>query len=941
MTFFSSNEALIRRFFAVDDGKKQHPEVTGALYQARLLPPYEPTSLIGDKELVALKVGAAACRIVELDVLYSLREGRSLVRLSRDSFNELQKLLSEAGWTGPALAFGEYALVRWANAAGRIFYRNKDWPQAESWMRTAADRPGVRDLSLFYDVLSDYARTVFERRRGSAQHEEGCRESVRIITEGLAHFATISNPTLAGLAVEIDRIVAGINLCADPERLKGVGSLLHNLHVIGGNWRPAMDGHADIAAVLPRVLDLAKVASARAGDEYRLEQIGHADARRTMVSDAGQIDAQKRLLEGMTRRNALVRRQQIALALADRARLQNDPVARAQAKRELYDILDYLREQRERLGPDYFDHDVHSYVLGHLTKPENKLMVIGESADYDGEEWDVLLREYRDLAESHRGLTSLARYKAELTAFVVDRMRETAGVHFRRVRWRGDAGAVVPREHVPEYEPIIDAVELASCRELLDVLAQLTVTRPAKPDRSPDAKRHDLILPDGVAGTPPPPGGSLPGKVMGGPSAPVTLGLRTLDGGLIDHELAYQKKRESFERFTAAWEVPAATHAPDILHRALGYTRLTRSVIIRYVEMDVPGEKGPAREVCVFLLADGRLSVHPCGSLKGMEPMLAHRWCHDEVFPNVEKARAVYSHLLAPIAGLDAIIKRSAATPTDGSDRGRLVIVPSPKLWGVPFHAALNHQDEPLLLRTPLVVTTSLSDFCAKNGGAGDTVTVDDGDDLVSLCSLARSEMSNCPDLTSWMNEASKNVQICIYGSGVRCLSGDRSILGREAISWEDLLGVLNARQPEFFVWITHGLEGEKTGALEFRPTPDAEREAVYPLDLIARQFLPRNKLTVLTACMGAQWEASGDEAEIAGFIRGFRGAGASAILAAQWKIGVTEAGRWLAGLAKLIKPGMTWRVSDVAHEVSRKVAASAAGGVSDRLAACVFCPFI
>ncbi|MBC7771815.1 MAG: CHAT domain-containing protein [Pyrinomonadaceae bacterium] len=955
MNFFATNQSLIHQFFAIDDGRKRHPEVTGQLYQVRLLPPYEPDAgQAAPNELTALKVGAAACRMVELDVLYSLREGRAVMRLTQALFNDLKQQLVTGEWNNEARQFGDYALIRWANAAGRIFYRNKDWPQAVSWMQAAADHSEASQMSLHADVVSDYSRALFERTNGSAQHEKGCEKAAGTMVEALARFIENPNVTVANLGAALDELAFRIEACTDTEKLKGVGNLLHNLQLIGGNWRSSKPEPAEIARIKPRLLALASRAALRAGDEYRLEQIGHADARQEMALDPGAITRQRAGLARMSRRNALIRRQNIALALADRAKAHDDASAREQAKQELYRMLADLRLQRERLGPDYFDHDVHGYVLAHLTKPQNQLLIVTDNTDFASPDWDLLLTEYRDLAESHRGLTSLARYKAELTAFVIDRMRETAGIQMRRVLARlGNALDLsrgdIPRDCLADFEPIIDAVELSSCRELLDVISMMQTERPGRPVRNSSALRHDLFMRT-TGKRPPMP--DLPrdvgtGRTMGvsllenqdPDPALATLGLCRLaaDEPLADHRPEFQEKRMIFEKFTATWEVPPVAHVADVLHRALMYTRSEPSTfIIRYVEADVPGAQGVTRELFAFVMDAGKLSMYPCGPIQHMHNLLSHPWHNDRVFPSVNMARDIYTRLLKPIRKLKEVLQPGASSP-----RRRLVIVPSPKLWGVPFHAAIDDKSDPLLLRTPMIVTTSLSSFCAKNAGSADSITVEAEDDLISLCSLKRSEAQKFSGLTSWMNDVPLGIQLSAYGGGAPTLHRDSIVMGSEAISWDEFRRTLQDRQPEFFVWITHGIPGEKIGALQFRPNPDVlKEEVIYPLDLLDRQFLPRNKLTVLTACMGAQWESGGDEAEISGFIRGFRGAGAAVILAAQWQIGVKQAGDWLAKLATRMKPGASWNASDAAHEISLEVASSETS-VAARLASCVFCPFI
>jgi len=261
----------------------------------------------------------------------------------------------------------------------------------------------------------------------------------------------------------------------------------------------------------------------------------------------------------------------------------------------------------------------------------------------------------------------------------------------------------------------------------------------------------------------------------------------------------------------------------------------------------------------------------------------------------------------------------------------------------MPFHAALDPEYMPLIMKRPVVIAQSLNAFCVRNESFADTIQVDDGDDFVAVNSLQSEESEGSyPGLTSWMNNVDAKLSLSVFGAGSSSLQ-ERKVMGKRSIPWPDFLKSLSSLQPEFFIWITHGVNGTSSGAMQYREDSDKEDFVpIVPTDLIMSTCLRRNKLTVLVSCMAAQWEiGERREGEISGFIRAFRGTGAGVVFAPRWQVGVTEAGHWLTCLAKRLKVGKdVLRASDLAHSIT-KYLASNTQDVQQRLAACVFCPFV
>ena len=581
-------QALIQQFFAVEDGAKRHPETTGQLMAARLLPPYEPDATLGtDFERLALQVGAAACRMIEFDVGYLLREGRGLMSQTLPSYTQLATSLAAPNASAGSKAFARYAMMRWANAAGRLAYRNKDWPQAsrlfEASFREARGHPAV---SARFDIGSDFARTLFERWRGTPREKEGKDDCICQLTALLRDFVG------AGPTVLLDDLVtsAASHRTAghlDHEAIKGLGNVLHNLALLTKN---------------PHHLTTARAVAQQAGDLYRIEQIGHELALDAMIKDPNAICLQRQQLAGMARRNALVRRQRIATALAKTGKLDA-------AKDELSQMLDDLKRQRDRLGTDYFDQDVHGYVLDNLAGVLNNVYASG----FDAPEWNLMLREYRDLAESHRSLTSIVRYRTELTSFVLNRMRQSCGIRMSRWRMR-KAGSIlfgeVARADQPELEEIVDAAELASCRELLDVLSALSL-QPAVPPVdyvSVSGPRADLFYGyRGSSGTP-----KLPPQQL----SVLTAILANADIDKLVTERAVESARELESRFEEQ-TVPAVLHRADVLHQAIQYTRQEKTtVLVRFIEAVLPGDTDRKQtELGAVVIEDGRVHFHTLGKM--------------------------------------------------------------------------------------------------------------------------------------------------------------------------------------------------------------------------------------------------------------------------------------------------------------------------------------
>jgi hypothetical protein len=214
----------------------------------------------------------------------------------------------------------------------------------------------------------------------------------------------------------------------------------------------------------------------------------------------------------------------------------------------------------------------------------------------------------------------------------------------------------------------------------------------------------------------------------------------------------------------------------------------------------------------------------------------------------------------------------------DGDDPEHLVVIPSDELFAIPFQIAAAEGDIPLGARVPLSQSVSLAAFLLRSRAQLRRQRVARNDDLAAL--LLRGPGISGKEIVDaqWPEE-----HLHIAGDPP---PGVRGCATQAAADWSGLT-TITASKPEFFVYAGHGaylLEyGELGPYLEIFHSA-GRPDLLTPFDVALRVRLPRNRLTVLGACVAGQGAqtASGD---VAGFLRAFIAAGAGAIALPLWSV--------------------------------------------------------
>jgi hypothetical protein len=229
---------------------------------------------------------------------------------------------------------------------------------------------------------------------------------------------------------------------------------------------------------------------------------------------------------------------------------------------------------------------------------------------------------------------------------------------------------------------------------------------------------------------------------------------------------------------------------------------------------------------------------------------------------------------------------------------GRLVIVPCGELFSIPLHVAAVPGDWrgeavdrqiPLCHWKPVSFSVSLASHVLRNRAAFRSCVHQPGDDL---CVLFAGEAGFRESIDGVLRSAGE------WGAHgmARAPAGIEAV--REVI----------ARKPEFLVLQCHGstLGHPQAGSVLM-----LHGGVLSNFGIASRQWLPRNKLTILGACVSGRpvrygdvpADKSGNPAgdkpddavrpadEIAGFIRGFVAAGCGALLVTNWSVLQSELG--------------------------------------------------
>ncbi|MFD3456628.1 CHAT domain-containing protein [Streptomyces sp. NPDC058691] len=457
-----------------------------------------------------------------------------------------------------------------------------------------------------------------------------------------------------------------------------------------------------------------------------------------------------------------------------------------------------------------------------------------------------------DVLERRLGLARSVRSAIALPAY-----KRAYARHMRPAFLHAIADAVVSGDGSQAgQERILSLVEESSGRELLDLLGS---SRPSSLE--PPARR--------IAGAP------SPAPASGG--APrVRAALQAASPELVGalREVLAEREREYEERFLDA-PLTSVAHDEDIAHRLVQYSlNHPGSCVVRYFRYAASDGIGPGAapvpdSLGIVVCRDGRLTTVPGIPYEKVARLAGQVWADisaaDAPWPSEETCRRMWDLLIAPV--WDRVEAGGAAT--------HLTLIPTDHVFAVPLHVAVGPGDtRPLAARVPLSHSVSVAAFVTQGRHLLKRQLMEHDDDLAALLSTDSDASGRELVGTGWRSE-----HVVVAGPPPQGLAFAGPA---HAADW-DGLGALVAKEPEFFVYAGHGtyLDGpEAAGPLLHL----GDQDVLTQFDLALHLSLPRNKLTVLGACVAGQGMRS-DGGDVLGFMRSLIISGAGAVCLPLWYV--------------------------------------------------------
>jgi hypothetical protein len=819
-------EDLITRFDVDFDIPMRQSDAVGML---RLAGAYNPAP-DGDIRATARRVGAYWCEIIQADMAYEPLTGLRLIEASRaDAERLLAHLKSVSSANGPTANGGQrptpdpfvsYVVARWYDGVGRIRYRLGDFTPARIAFGTATDTAMAAGL---WWVMPD-----LRSNRMRADFEERS-QTARDRPEGTDAFGLVPQfrALCSSLLVQARtfRVALPTSAQAPPrhrEFLRGYANALHNLAT-------ALRQDGDSAKAL-EVTGESLAVSRALGDSYRVAQSANL---RALCDAPNAVTYYQDLLDQPWPRGTRIARQNLAIR-------KGGP----QGLKELGAMLDDLERDQGGTGRQTgMDVDFYAYTVRGYAR------VAGELPE-DSRPGDVLDRRLT-MARTVRGAVALPVYKRAYAR------------HMRPAYLQAIAARVVTGDGSREnLERILSLVEESSGRELLDLLGS---SRP--PLLGPPGRRQaGAEVPEPAA--PPTPGEGRRAAPQS-PTAEDAEALRTL----------IVRREQEYEEWFLQHPLTSVTHDEDIAHQLVQYTLNHQgSCVVRYFSYSAPdgirGDGGEAvrEQLGIMVCRDGLLTLLPAVPY-GQVTALARQVTADlaDGAPAAETCHSIWELLIAPVW----------EHATKGGPLTHLTLIPTDDLFALPLHVATEPGDDrPLAARVPLSHSVSVAAFVTRGRHLLKRQLMEADDDLAALLVTDADATGREIVGTGWAPE-----HIVVAGDVFGGFPDPASAPGparRHPADWSGVAALVECK-PEFFVYAGHGTYVETAEGVG--PLLNLGQEDVLTqVDLALHLSLPRNKLTVLGACLAGQGMRS-DGGDVLGFMRSLMVSGAGAIGVPLWKV--------------------------------------------------------
>ncbi|MFF7323153.1 CHAT domain-containing protein [[Kitasatospora] papulosa] len=815
-------EDLILRYDVDFDAPMRQATAIGLLRLAGVHTPDPSSGLRG----IARRLGAYWCEMVLADVAYEPLTALRLIEASRPDAERLLADLAAGGGPTGSEAFTAYVVARWYDGVGRVRYRLGSYTAARIAFGTAV---GVAaDHGVWWarpDLISNHVRARFEEQGQASRRDDG-RRAERDFVGPMERARDDIAALAAARGVDLESAPTASSPARHREFLRGWSNALHNVATAlrqEGRTEESLQQSRASGAVSEGLGDIYRKAQSLLNEA--LCEPGDPTHLFEELRDLG-IGPDGRPGPGWPRGRRIAR-QQLAARRGD-----------AQGLAGLAELLDDL--ERDAAGPERrsgLDVDFYAYTLGLYSRTAAGLPA-------DGRPGDVVDR-WVHMARSVREAIALPVYKRTYSRLM------------RPVFLRAIGRRVTECDHRQRsLEGLLSLVEESSGRELLDMLAS----------SSPPALG--------------PPSSALPGPVR--PAGADGPGRRSTLGSMDDAEAEeakrlLQEREEQYEQYFLGHPLSSATHDEDIAHQLVQYTlNHPGSCVVRYFRYGGPldprmdGEEAPEPDslgvmVCKEgILTLGRPLPYPAVAA------LAARVLADiqaRFVPQPDTCRSIWELLVAPVW----------AHATRGEALTHLTLIPTDDLFAIPLHVATEPGGlDPLAARVPLSHSVSVAAFVSRGRHLLKKQLMEDDDDLAALMSTDEAATGGEIAASGWPVD-----RVHVAGR-VPAVLADR-IAGTHRADWEGLAELVSV-EPEFFVYAGHGTYVERDGGSGDPLLYLGSADRLTQYDLALRVALPRNKLTVLGACLAGQGMRS-EGGDVLGFMRSLIISGAGAIGVPLWSV--------------------------------------------------------
>jgi len=826
---------LVREFDSSFDPAMQQRLCLGRLMQ---LGGFEAPPSSALPERLAEFVGTSWCRVVTADVRHELHEGLRIVEASRGAAEALLFHLENTeaeGDNSDQRDWLAYAAARWLDGAGRVNFRVQRHTTGRACFERAvalAVREGL------WTCLPDLQSNAWRAAHDEASLVERVQANpTRVRGQfGPQIDGVLEEGIRRGLLRRDAAVPFDLRLYLEAkgarEFVRGLCSLFHNAGELLHGAPGATPADLDKALTWART---ALFLAVDLEDGYRTPMAKGLVARCLSKQAAHPYEALE-LYTGMCddkweRGRAIGRQNRVELLL----RLGRLPEAR-RAALELADTVEAAQSQRGATGLDL---DVPRYALATIESVLRQAERDGPPlSEAEARLRDQLLGRRLALVRGVREVVAVAQYKQAYGKMVEPVYRALLAAEIGRVQ-QGDS---TTRARPEWKEDALNWVEEAAGRELLDLMHAGPMSL-ALDSPSPVAVRLR-------------PGGGGATARRGGIGSDDT-GRRVSPFTTVDR-VALSRRLDAYEREMLDRPIPASAHDPEIGRRLHQYaTNHSSHAVVRYFERQ-DGSYG----AFVFRGA----ALHDVLDLD-IEPIRRMRLLGQSRVPDAVLARALWKHLFEPLWPL--------VEPVEEPRLERLVIIPAGELRDLPLHIAWHEgQGRPLAAALPVCLAVSATTYVTRGRHLLAHQHIEPSDDL-SVIALCDEEVSG------------RELE------GLDWNVASTQWLGNELPGWAppglrfahatlENVRSFSDHRPEFLVYAGHGVIDRSFGALG--PALMLYEDLLTQFDIASRLRIPRNKLTLLGACVSGQG-ASMEGGEISGFLRAFIAAGAGAVGVTLWPV--------------------------------------------------------